>query len=445
MGNFSISHYAAIRVLATGIELRYLLDLAEIPTFQEIQDSGIVAEAAHASLPPYLARKAEALAAGLALELNGRRLALERGPREILFTPGAGDLPTMKLGFVYRAAFDGPVATPQNHLVYRDANFPDRAGWKEVIAGVGPGVAVVETSVPDRDRSRALADYPTDLLDSPPQVLAAALTFTLDPLPAVSAGAHPPTSPPARPERVVGASMAAADTANLVSQSAASAEDQPAGERPIGLEPNRRATPRDAFTALVAAPELSASMFLFAALIAAALGAFHALEPGHGKTVVAAYLVGSRGTARHALILGLIVTASHTAGVYLLGGVTLYASRYVVPDRLYPWLGAVSGLIIAGLGFVLFLRRYAGRVDQHDHHHHHGHHHHLEHEHDHGHGMTTTMGMTTSMATSTVTITDITTATIITMPAAGTSRCGSSSRSASRAGSSRVPPPSSSC
>jgi nickel/cobalt transporter (NicO) family protein len=135
-------------------------------------------------------------------------------------------------------------------------------------------------------------------------------------------------------------------------------------------------------------------------LLAAALGAFHALEPGHGKTVVAAYLVGSRGTARHALILGLIVTASHTAGVYVLGGVTLYASRYIVPERLYPWLGAVSGLIIAALGFSLFLKRYAGRDEDHGHEHHghghahnhahgrqhHGHRHGDGHEHGHDHG-----------------------------------------------------------
>jgi ABC-type nickel/cobalt efflux system permease component RcnA len=129
-----------------------------------------------------------------------------------------------------------------------------------------------------------------------------------------------------------------------------------------------------------------------ALLVAAALGAFHALEPGHGKTVVAAaYLVGSRGTARHAIILGLIVTASHTAGVYLLGGVTFYASQHIVPERLYPWLSLGSGLTIAILGAVLFYRRYAGQ-DQghgHDHGHHHHHHHHdggdHDHAHDHGH------------------------------------------------------------
>jgi ABC-type nickel/cobalt efflux system permease component RcnA len=67
--------------------------------------------------------------------------------------------------------------------------------------------------------------------------------------------------------------------------------------------------------------------------------------------------VGARGTARHALVLGLVVTASHTAGVYLLGAVTLYASRHVVPERLYPWLGAASGILIALLGVSLLYRR----------------------------------------------------------------------------------------
>src|SRR5205085_8882598 len=100
----------------------------------------------------------------------------------------------------------------------------------------------------------------------------------------------------------------------------------------------------------------------------------------------AAYLVGSGGTAAHACLLGLIVTASHTAGVYLLGAVTLYASRYVVPEQLYPWLGAVSGLIIAGLGAFLFLRRYAGGASGGPHSHGHSHSHSHVHTQDHGGG-----------------------------------------------------------
>ncbi len=108
--------------------------------------------------------------------------------------------------------------------------------------------------------------------------------------------------------------------------------------------------------------------FLFpAALIAAGLGALHALEPGHGKTIVAAYLVGSRGTPRHAVLLGLIVTAAHTAGVYLLGVITLYTSRWIVPEQLYPWLGIVSGLMIAGLASYLLLRAWTGEAADHGH------------------------------------------------------------------------------
>jgi ABC-type nickel/cobalt efflux system permease component RcnA len=119
------------------------------------------------------------------------------------------------------------------------------------------------------------------------------------------------------------------------------------------------------------------------------LGAFHALEPGHGKTVVAAYLVGSHGTAWHALCLGLIVTMTHTAGVYLLGLVTLYASHYIVPERLYPWLGVISGLLIVGLGGWLLLRRYAASEHGHAHPHPQApaqmHSHPHTHNHDHGH------------------------------------------------------------
>jgi high-affinity nickel-transport protein len=104
-----------------------------------------------------------------------------------------------------------------------------------------------------------------------------------------------------------------------------------------------------------------------AALIAAGLGALHALEPGHGKTIVAAYLVGSRGTAMHAVLLGIVVTLSHMAGVYLLGIATLYASRYIVPEQLYPWLGAISGLTVAGLGIFIFLRHWTGETGEHAH------------------------------------------------------------------------------
>ena len=127
-------------------------------------------------------------------------------------------------------------------------------------------------------------------------------------------------------------------------------------------------TPRSRFTELISTQHRLSFWFLFSAtLIAAGLGALHALEPGHGKTIVAAYLVGSRGTAKHAVLLGIVVTAAHTSGVFLLGAVTLYASRYIVPEKLYPWLGAISGLSVAGLGIFIFLRHWTGETGEHAH------------------------------------------------------------------------------
>src|SRR5262249_59424929 len=111
--------------------------------------------------------------------------------------------------------------------------------------------------------------------------------------------------------------------------------------------------PRSMVTELTTARQLSVGVIAFSLLVAIGLGAFHALEPGHGKTLVAAYLVGSRGTAWHAVLLGLTVTASHTIGVYALGCVALFASHYVLPEQLYLWLGFTSGLLIMGIRMLL--------------------------------------------------------------------------------------------
>jgi ABC-type nickel/cobalt efflux system permease component RcnA len=134
------------------------------------------------------------------------------------------------------------------------------------------------------------------------------------------------------------------------------------------------------------------------AIIAALIwGAGHALTPGHGKTIVAAYLIGGRSTPWHALYLGLTVTLTHTLGIFALGLMALFASRYVVPEQLYPWLGAVSGLIVVGMGAGMLWNRARAlrkpalvRVEaEHDHDHalmpHHHHHHDHDHDHDHAH------------------------------------------------------------
>jgi ABC-type nickel/cobalt efflux system permease component RcnA len=104
------------------------------------------------------------------------------------------------------------------------------------------------------------------------------------------------------------------------------------------------------------------------------------LSPGHGKSIVTAYLVGQRGTPKHAALLGLVVTVTHTVGVFALGLVTLLLSRFIVPDDLYPWLNLVSGLLVVSIGLAVLRTRVRHRRAhaRGDHHHHHDH----QHEHD---------------------------------------------------------------
>ena len=178
LGNFSVSHYTSIRVTQEAIELHYILDLAEIPTFQALQEASLIPEVGHPSLTPYLTRQNAELREGLRLEVNGQRLALLPISSEILFPPGAGGLPTMKLGFLYRASYDAVPTDRLYHLYYHDSNFPGRTGWQEIVAVADSGATLVQSSVPERDRSQVLTDYPTDLLNSPPQVLEAVVLFS---------------------------------------------------------------------------------------------------------------------------------------------------------------------------------------------------------------------------------------------------------------------------
>lgn len=159
-------------------------------------------------------------------------------------------------------------------------------------------------------------------------------------------------------------------------------EKDPVSETAAQVIPElQQNTPQGILTDLVQQKELSPQFYLLALGISIALGALHALTPGHGKTVVAAYLVGSRGTTKHAITLGSIVTLTHTGSVFLLGIVTLVASQYFLPTNLIPILEIVSGVLILGLGFSLFLSRWKNRLKKN---HVHGHHHH-DHEHDHSH------------------------------------------------------------
>jgi ABC-type nickel/cobalt efflux system permease component RcnA len=379
MGNFSVNHYSKIALEHDSIKLSYIIDLAEIPAYQELQQGNVTADVADPLVKHYVESRGLEFARGLTLMLDGKRLPLKLLSSQVIFPPGAGGLPTMKMGFVYQAnpgQLSQPLENDEDHhptppchpdrsgakwrdlqssppctLQYVDNNYPGHAGWKEIVTVATPNSMVISTSVPKTDRSAELTNYPTDLLNSPPQDLSATIQF------------HSPVIPvrPTHAKRMA-TTVRAATTAPPVAMLT------PTAAAPtLHLQANQQATPRNAFTELITTRSLSLWFLITAAFIAFGLGALHALEPGHGKTIVAAYLVGSRGTARHALLLGIIVTASHTAGVFALGAITLYASRYIVPEQLYPWLGVFSGLTIAGLGGYMFLRRWSGLDLDHSH------------------------------------------------------------------------------
>ena len=379
MGNFSVNHYSRIKIGQQSVEIRYLIDMAEIPTFQEIRQFAITPKPDDSSASRYLDRQEQLLKQGLVLESDGQSVRLDTISRQMAFTEGAGGLPTMKIGFVFRGNLDVPAGA--HKLSYLDNNFPGRAGWKEIVI-LADGVAILDSSAPSTDRSRELTTYSSDALHIPPQQLSALVGFRTsipEPERSTSAAAIGAASNRPTPRGTNIAHQASAhqirrkSSVAIASSDLSDAQSPPSGVvpstvAPLPLAAHARNTPRSRFTELVSTQaKLSFWVLISAALIAAGLGALHALEPGHGKTIVAAYLVGSRGTPRHAVLLGIVVTASHTAGVYLLGAVTLYASRYIVPEQLYPWLGVISGLSVAGLGIFIFLRHWTGETRAHSH------------------------------------------------------------------------------
>ena len=302
LGNFTINRFSRVEVSGHRLYVLYVLDLAEIPTFQ----AGRIDAGAYA----------RRIAANAHLTVGGRPVQLVPLGQALAHPPGAGGLHTTRLEVVLA----GPQLDGSAHLAYRDANYSDRIGWKEIVVGARTP-----------SRSDELRAYPKDMLSSPLDVTSVSAE--------VAPGRGPDVPPALSRGKVLQAPDRVADSG---------------------------------FASLVGRSHLSLLVIL--ASLAAALfwGAAHALSPGHGKTIVTAYLVGQRGTPRHAALLGLIVTITHTIGVFGLGLVTLALSQFIVPDRLYPWLNLVSGLLVVTIGASVLRARWRHRHGHEHHHHHHG-------------------------------------------------------------------------
>jgi ABC-type nickel/cobalt efflux system permease component RcnA len=344
MGNFAICHYSRIEAQPDGsFHLRYVLDRAEIPTVTEkkaldADGNGVITDSEKAA---YLAGQRELLIPNLQLEVGGTPAALSVTGSDLRLSPGAGGLETLRVTLEMEARPAGGAPAGPVSVHYRDDSYPMRTGWKEIIAVGAGGARIANATVPATDHSAGLTVYPRDVV--PPQDTEAQFDVTWGAGPGGAAAAAAPTS---------------------------------SGSMP---------TPSDRFTQSIAEVHLTPLLIVLGILAAFVYGGFHALGPGHGKTMVAAYLVGTRGTPRHALLLGVIVTITHTLGVFALGLATLFASKYVVPERLYPVLSALSGMSIFGVGIYLLstrLRSASATVHAHAHDHSHDHHHH-HHDHEH--------------------------------------------------------------
>jgi nickel/cobalt transporter (NicO) family protein len=300
LGNFTINRFSRVEVSGHRVYLRYVLDLAEIPTFQ----AGHIDARAYAHR---IARNAE-------LVVNGKAARLVPLGTALAHPPGAAGLRTTRLEVILA----GPALNGKVSISYQDNNYGDRIGWKEIVIG--------RKAHSTSDELRA---YPKNLLQSPLDITS------------VRTQLAPTSGPDVPPALSTGKTLEAPDRV-----------------ADAGFSSLIR---RDHLSALVILASLAAAFFW---------GMAHALSPGHGKTIVAAYLVGQRGTPWHAAALGAIVTATHTIGVFGLGLVTLALSAFIVPEQLYPWLNLVSGVLVVAIGATVFRSRFRHRGHTHHHHSH---------------------------------------------------------------------------
>jgi len=334
MGNFSVNHYARIAVGSERVTLTYILDFAELPTLELMQQWDLT-DANAQQLEAKARLEAPRWLSNLALTSGEARLNPRVRTVESQVTEGAAGMPILRIGV------EAEITQLQPGILrYKDNNFADRAGWKEVVIRADHGATIAEASNGSYELSRQLTVYPLDPGIVPPQNLEAFVRWT-----AISAPARPAEPPRPTPQTSVPPTLSR--VAPPAGDSFSAAQSSGAGSVQAG----------DFLSRLLKRTDLSGSLLLLGFAVAFGLGAMHALSPGHGKTIVAAYLVGSRGTTKHAFLLGSMVTLTHTISVFALGLGVLFFQQYVVPEKVIPVLGAISGASIVIIGIILLYRR----------------------------------------------------------------------------------------
>ena len=353
LGNFTVNQASAFVVGRDRVSVEHVVDFAEIPTFQARSDI----DSNHDGNQSATERRAWAgtecgrVVRALDLTVDGSRAVLGVDRSRLTILAGQAGLPTLRLQCSLAAKLPATAAT--HTLAFVNHYDSSRIGWREITA-VGDGATLVGSKVATVSPSALLTKYPTDQLSSPLDQRSVRLTSR------------------------AGGAAASVKAKHLVVPTAT-------GSVVRGFDDLTQS-----LTSSVSARRLTLGLALVALAIALGLGALHAFAPGHGKTVMAAYLVGERGTLKDGLLIGVTVATTHTLGVLLLGGI-LTASQTFAPESVYPYLSFASGICFAGLGIALFvgaLRRKRSGIFRFGHHHHGpgGHtHDHAAHDHaDHG-------------------------------------------------------------
>ncbi len=340
LGNFSINQYSRLEVERERIKIRQVLDIAEIPTFQltsEI-DTDKNGTLSAEELNVYAERLTPEHLANLSLTVNDQPLEIRAESKNVSLRTGAGNLPTLRIE--WNLASDVSNLSDTNQVKFENKNFAERIGWNEIVLNRVGSVNIFNSNTFGSAITDELNAYPQENLSAPLAERTASFAFSTNSVP---------------------------ENARILQNRDGHAT---------------AAVQKDKLAELIAVPEITPAIALFGLLLAFGLGAIHAMSPGHGKTVVGAYLVGSRGTIKHAVFLGLTVTITHTLGVFALGLITLFASNYILPEKLMPFLSFVSGLLVLYIGLTMFKTRLFSAFGWQSGGHHQGEHSHEHHSHD---------------------------------------------------------------
>ncbi|RKS73940.1 ABC-type nickel/cobalt efflux system permease component RcnA [Motilibacter peucedani] len=332
LGNFTVNSYSGVVVSPSEVRVDHVMDYAEIPTVQQKRAIG-------GNLAAYAPKACAAQASLLGVTVSAQPVALTVHGATAQLLPGAAGLQTLRLECDLRAAVELEEAT---EVRFTDRAAADHVGWHEVTVR-GDSATVSRSDAPATSVSNRLTAYPQDMLKSPEDRRSARFTAT-------------------------------PGGARLL---------EPTGQVALVSRPADALS--NAFTSLVGEGGVGTGAVVLALLLAAAIGAAHAVAPGHGKTVMAFYLAGRQARSlRAAFTVGTTVTLTHTAGVLVLGLLVSTGAAFT-PAHAYPWLSMLSGLLVVAVGLNLVRQVRRGRGHEHLHgEHSHGEHSHGGHTHSHG-------------------------------------------------------------